>query len=101
MLVTAVTSIRLPPVLMEDMASKNISNWTVSYKVLPMKTDLHNQTLEVQLQKYPNSFRLVFFVFPQIVQNAVALIHFFQHVPHVENTFKYINTYAYVFCLSV
>ena len=26
---------------------------------------------------------------------------FFQHVPHVENTFKYINTYAHVFCWSV
>ena len=25
----------------------------------------------------------------------------FQHVPHVENTFKYINAYASVFCRSV
>ena len=26
---------------------------------------------------------------------------FFQHVPHVENTFKYTNTYTYVFCWPV
>ena len=87
--------------LMDDTASKNISNCTVSHKALPMKTDLHNQTLVVQIQKYPNTFLLVFFVFPQIVRNVVALTHFFQHVPHVEITFKYINTYAYFFCLSV
>ena len=29
--------------LMVDMASKNISNCTVSYTALPMKTDLHCQ----------------------------------------------------------
>ena len=26
---------------------------------------------------------------------------FFQHVPHIENTFIHTNTYAYVFCWSV
>ena len=31
-----------PDGLMDDMASKNISNCTVSYTALPMKTDLHN-----------------------------------------------------------
>ena len=74
----------------------------MSYAVIVGKINLHNQTLVAQLQKYPNTFILVFFVFPQIVQNVVALTHyFFQHVPNVENTFKYINTYAYVFCMSV
>ena len=43
----------------------------------------------VQLQKYHNTFLLIFFVSPQIVQNGIALTHFFQHVPHVENTFRY------------
>ena len=64
---------------MEDMASKNISNCIVSYTALLMKTDfkLHNQALVVQLQKYPNTFLLLFFVSPQIVQNVVASKHFF------------------------
>ena len=87
--------------LMDDIATKNISNCIVSYTALRMKTDLYNQILVVQLQKYPNTFLLVFFVSPKIVQNVVALSHFFQHVPHFENTFKYINTYAFVFCVSV
>ena len=86
---------------MDNMASKNISNCTVSYTALQMKTVLHNQTLVVQLQKYHNTFLLVVFISPQIVQNVDALTHFFQHVLHVENTFKCINTYVHVFCLSV
>ena len=36
-----------------------------------------------------------------MVQNAAALTKFFQHVPHAENTFKYINTYAYAISLSL
>ena len=52
-------------------------------------------------QKHPDTFLIVFFVSPQIVQNVVVLTHFFQHMPHVENTFKYINTYAFVFCWCV
>ena len=51
----------------------------------------------VQLQKYPNTFHLVFFLSLQIIQNVVALTHYFQHMQHVEITFKYINIYAYVF----
>ena len=47
----------------------------------------------VQLQKYPNTSLIVFFVPPQIVQN-VAPAHFFSQVQHVVNTFKYINTFA-------
>ena len=73
----------------------------MSYTALPEKTDLHNQTLVVQPQKYPNTFLLVFFVSPQIVKTIIALTHFFQHVSHVENTFKYINTYAYICLLFV
>ena len=57
------------------------------------KIDLHNKTLMVQLQKYQNTFLLVLFVSPQIVQKVVVLTHFLQHVPHVGNTFKYINIY--------
>ena len=37
---------------------------------------LHNQTSVVQLQKYQNTFFLVFFDSPQIVRNVVALTHF-------------------------
>ena len=64
------------------------SNRTLPYTVLEGEIDLHNQTSVVQLQKY-NTLLLVFFVSPQIVQNVVALAHFFQHVPHVNYTFKY------------
>ena len=71
---------------MYDMASKNISNCIVSYTALPMKTDLHNQTLVVQRQKYPNTFLLVFVVSPQIVQNVVALTHFFFNMCHTLKT---------------
>ena len=85
-----------------DMSKIHKSNWTVPYTVLVGKIDLHNQTLVVQRQKYPNTFFLVVFVSQQqIVQNVVALTHFFQQVPHVKNTFKYINTYAYAFSWSV
>ena len=38
---------------------------------------------------------------PNLVQYVVALTHFFKHVTQVEKTFKYINTYAFVFCVSV
>ena len=41
-----------------------------------IQADLHKQTLVGQLQKYPNTFLLVFFVSPQIVQN-VFVWHFF------------------------
>ena len=75
-----------------DMSKIHKSNWTVPYTVLVGKIDLHYQALVFQLQKYPNTFLLVFFVSSQTVQNAV---------PYVENTFKYINTYAYAFCWSV
>ena len=63
--------------LMDDMASKNISNYTVSYTALPMETDLHNQALVVQLQKYTKYFPSSLSVSPKIVQNVVALTHFF------------------------
>ena len=55
-----------------------------TYIVLVGNIDLHNQTLVVQLQKYPNTFLLVFFVSPQIIQNGVALTLFFQHLPRIE-----------------
>ena len=90
-----------PDGLMDDMASKNISSCTVSYKALPIKTDLHYQPTLSWLQNFQQTSVQLFFVSPQIAQNAVALTHFFQHVPHIENTFKYINTYAYSFCWSV
>ena len=64
------------------------SNRTVTYMGLVAKIDLHNQTLVVQLEKYPKTFLLVFFVSLQIVQNGVALAHFFQHVPHVKTLFN-------------
>ena len=84
-----------------DMSKVHESNLTVPYTVLVGKIDLHKQPLVVQLQKYPNTFLLVFFVSPQIVQNVVSLAHFFQHVPHVENTFKYIKTYTHVLCVWI
>ena len=66
-----------------DMFKIHKSNWTVP---CTEKIDLHNQSLVVQLQKYPNTFLLVLFVSSQIVQNVVALTHFVQHLPHVEKT---------------
>ena len=63
--------------------------------------DLHNQTLVVQLQKYPYTFLQVFFVSQEIVQNVVALTHFIQHVPYFENTIEYINGYAYVLLVCI
>ena len=69
------------------MSKINKSNWTVHYTAFVGKIDLRNQTIVVQIQKYQNTFLLVFFVSPQIVQNVVALTHFFQHVRNVGNTF--------------
>ena len=83
---------------MVDMASKNMSRFTVSYSALPMKIDLHFQPTLPQLQNFKQTSIQLFFISSQIVQNVVVLTHFFQHVPHVENTLKYINTYANVFC---
>ena len=50
--------------------------------------------LVAQLHKYKNTVLLVFFVSQQIVQTFVALTHFFHNAPHIENTYKYINTYV-------
>ena len=86
---------------MVDMPSKNISRCTVSYAALLMKTDLQFQPTLSQLQNFQHTSIQLFFVSSEIVQNVVALTHFFQHVSHVENTFKYTNTYAYVLCWSV
>ena len=83
---------------MVDMASKNISSCIVSYIARPMKTDLYFQTTLSSLQNFQQTSIQLFFVFLQTLRNCVALTHFFQHVPHVENTFKYINTFACVFC---
>ena len=41
-------------------------------------------------------------LFPHKLFNMLLHWHtFFQNVPHVENTFKYTNTYTYVFCWPV
>ena len=61
-----------------------------------MKTDLHFQPTKSKLKTFQHNSIQLFFVSPEIVQNVVALTYFFQHVPHVENTFKYIKTYASV-----
>ena len=90
-----------PDDLIDDMVSKNISDCTVSDTALPMKTDLHLQPTLSLLQYFQQTSIQLFFVSLQIVQYVVALAHFFQHLPHFENRFKYINTYAYVFCWSV
>ena len=47
----------------------------------------------VQLQKYPNTFLLVV-CFPTNCSKCCCIDTFFEHLPHVENTFKCINTYA-------
>ena len=86
---------------MVDMASKNISICTVSYTALPLKTDLHCQLTLPKLQIFQHTSIQPFFVSPQIVQHVVALTHCFQPVSHIENTFKYININAHVFCGSV
>ena len=72
-----------PEGLMDDMASKNISSYTMSYTAFPMKTDLHFQPTRAQLENVQQTSIQLFFVSPQIVQNVVALTHFFQHVPQV------------------
>ena len=92
-----------PDGLMDDMA---IKKYFKLYCVLHSSSNVNwftqsNLSGSALEMKYPNTFLLVFFVSPQIVQNVVALTYCFQHVSHVESTFKYINTYAYVFCLSV
>ena len=51
----------------------------------------------VQLQKYTNTFLIVIFVvFPQTVQNVVALTHFFARCAY---TLKYTNTFFICECL--
>ena len=52
-------------------------NWSVSYTVFVGTIDLQNETLLIQLQKYPITFILAFFVSQQIIQIVVALTHFF------------------------
>ena len=89
-----------PDGLMDDMMSKNISNCTVSDTALPMKTDLHFQPilLPIKFSLYLNS-TLLFFL--KNCSKCCIDTFFLKDEPHVENTFKYINTYAYVFFWSV
>ena len=53
------------------------SNWTVPYTVLYVETDLHNQNLVVQLQKYQNTFFLVIFVSHKLFEMLLHLHTFF------------------------
>ena len=50
-----------------------------------MKTDLHFQPTLSKLQNFQKTSIQIFFVYSQIFQNVVALTHFFEHGPHVEN----------------
>ena len=57
-----------------DLSKDHELNWTVSYSVFVGKIDLHKQTLVVKI--YPINFLLFFFVFPQSLQNVIALAYF-------------------------
>ena len=57
---------------------KHKSIWTVPYTVLVGNIGWHNQTSEVQLQKYPTTVFIVVFVYPQFVLNVATLSHFFK-----------------------
>ena len=53
---------------MDDMASKNISRYSVSYTALPMKTDFkYFQPTLSWLQNFQQTSIQLFFVSPQIV----------------------------------
>ena len=49
----------------------------------------------------PTDFNSSLPCFPTNCSKCCSIETLFQHVPHVESTFKYINTFAYVFCWSV
>ena len=72
--------------------SPDESTFDMPNAVFVGKIGLYNQTSVVQLQKYQNTFFLVFFVSRLIVKNGVAFIQFCK--PLVEKMLQYINTYT-------
>ena len=68
-----------------DMYKFHKSHWTVIFTVIKRTIDLHNQTLVVQLQKYPNTFPLGF-LFPHKLFKILLHRHtFFIRVLHGDN----------------
>ena len=77
---------------MDDMDSKNILNCTVSYTALPLKfAPLTKTVLATSIQ---HSF--VFFS-EKLFETWLHWHSFFQDVPHIQKTFKYIKTDTYIF----